>query len=98
MRKVFPYVISGFVAASFSQIAFAQSTDNSPRQNRGVVQTPGEDVRQEDRRADRREDRDQRGRDQNMGRHGQGAGMGAAGPGPGPRDCCNLAERRNINA
>src|SRR5687767_405222 len=84
MRKVFPYVLSGLMAASFSQIAFAQSTpDNSPRQNRGVQQTPGDDVRQEDRRADRRDDRDRRA-DDDRGRHGHRGPDHADRSGPGP--------------
>ena len=30
MRKIFPYVISGLMAASFSQIAFGQSGGDTP--------------------------------------------------------------------
>ena len=32
MRKIFRYALTGFVAASFSQIAFAQSVGEAPHQ------------------------------------------------------------------
>jgi hypothetical protein len=67
MPKAFPYVLSGLVVVSFSQLAFAQRTDD---RDRGYAPGYEERERVEDR--DRREDR--------ADRHGERGGPAASGP------------------